>query len=177
MCCVSISGAQHEDWVTVKDTVNAYVIAFPETPEKKTQDVSTVKGSIKMDSYMLSTSNDVNIIYMTSFSEYPKSFFKNGLDTFEAQNKVLSGSVNGAITNTKGKLVSDENITFNGYPGRKVRIEVDNSVTHAVYVIEMKTILAGYNVYLAQTICEKAHVGNARAKKFFDSLELINVKK
>lgn len=173
-CNVSVLIAQNNEWVKVKDTVNAYIIEFPSEPEKGSQDVPTVKGTVKMDTYTSQTVNGENKIYMTSFTKYPKSFFENGLDTFEAQNKVLKSSVDGAVTSTKGRLITDRKITFNGYYGRDVKIEVKS--LNITYIIEMRVVLVGYNLYLTQIIYEKMNKGDANAKHFFESFELINVK-
>ncbi|MDO5980522.1 hypothetical protein [Flavivirga spongiicola] len=174
ICNVSALIAQNKEWVKVKDTVNAYIIEFPTKPQKGSQDVPTAKGTVKMHTYTSQTENDKNKIYMTSFTKYPKSFFENGLNTFESQNRVLNGSIEGAVTNTKGRLVSDKKITFNGYHGRDVKIEVKS--LDLTYMIEMRTVLAGYNLYLTQIIYEKMNKGHEEAKHFFESFELINVK-
>lgn len=168
---VSALIAQNIEWVKVKDTVSAYSIEFPTTPKKGVQDVSTNKGTVAMHSYTLQTQNDENVIYMTSFTTYPESFFKEGLDTFEIQNKVLNNSVDGAVANTKGKLLVDKKITFNGYNGRDVKIEISG-----LYIIRMRTVLVGYKLYLAQVIYDKVHDENENSKRFFESFELINVK-
>ncbi|AUP77296.1 hypothetical protein [Flavivirga eckloniae] len=175
--CVSTLTAQNKEWVKVKDTVNAFVVEFPAQPQKGVEDVPTVKGSVKMDSYTLQTVDDDILIYMTSFTKYPKSFFENGLDTFEEQNKVLNGNVQGVVSNTKGTLVSDKKITFNGYNGRGIVIELNSTPSvNVVYLVQMKIVLVDYNLYLAQVIYEKKNAGNINAKRFFESFELIKVK-
>ena len=174
-CNVFALISQNEEWVKVKDTVNAYIIEFPSEPEKGSQDVPTVKGTVKMDTYTTQPANDQNKVYMVAFSKYPKTFFENGLDTFEEQNTVLNGNVEGAVNNTKGRLVTDKKITFNGYPGRDVKIEVMS--LNIAYIMEMRVVLVGYNLYLTQIIYEKMNKGDAKAKHFFESFELINVKK
>ncbi len=171
LCNIYASIAQENEWVKVKDTIAAYIVEYPSAPEKGADDVPTEKGVVKMNTYTLQTEGDENLIYMTSFTEYPASFFENGLDTTDEQQKVLDGSVNGAVTNTKGKLVSDRKISFNGYQGRDIKIEVSG-----LYIIHMRTILVGYKLYLAQVIYEKINEDNENAKRFFNSLDLINVK-
>jgi len=167
-------GAQETDWIKVKDTIAAYVIDFPKIPEKGMQDVPTDKGIVKMNTYTLQPENDVNVIYMSSFTKYPSSFFDDGLITMQSQQNVLDGSVNGAVSNTKGKLISDVKILFNGYQGREIKILVNSS--NVDYVIQMKIVLAGFKLYLAQVIYFKENKDNENAKRFFDSLELINIK-
>jgi len=159
-------------WFKVKDVDAAYIISYPEEPEKGEDDVPTDKGTVKMNTYTLQMSDDDNLIYMSSFTAYPASFFPNKLESSEKQDEVLSNSVNGAVTNTKGTLIMDEKIVFNGYKGRFIKIEIDGG-----YIIKMKVLLVGIKLYLAQVIYNKVNDGNENQKRFFDSFELINVKK
>lgn len=166
--------AQNKKWVTVKDTELGYRIDFPSTAKKDAVDVPTEKGPVVMNTYTVSSPGEVNLVYMTSSSEYPESFFPNGLSSAEAQNTVLDNAVNGAVTNVKGRLMFKEDITFNGYRGRLFKIEVNQG---GLYVITMRTVLVGYQLYMMQTISQMKDIDNDRTKQFFDSFELINVKK
>lgn len=171
--CVSVT-AQNNEWVKVKDTASAYIIKFPLKPKKGSQNVPTANGDVEMITYTVSSDNTDSFLYMTSFSQYPSSFFPNGLDTFEKRSKVLDGSVNGAVTNVKGRLISDAKMIFNGYDGRNIKIEVN--FQSLPYIIHMKMILVGFKLYMIQTISAKEKDGNADEQRFFDSFELINVK-
>lgn len=172
LCSAYTSIAQNDStWYKVKDVDAAYIISYPEEPEKGEDDVATDRGTVKMNTYTLQMSDDDNLIYMSSFTAYPASFFPNKLESSEKQDEVLSNSVNGAVTNTKGTLIMDEKITFNGYKGRLVKIEIDGG-----YIIKMKVLLVGIKLYLAQVIYTKENDNNESQKRFFDSLELINVK-
>lgn len=169
--------AQENDrWFKIKDTISSYIIEFPTKPIESTQDVPTEKGSVKMNSYTLEAADGENLIYMTSFSKYPSTFFENGLSTFKDQDKVLNGSVSAAVSNTNGKLISDQKIVFNGYNGRITKIELNTISVDKLYIIKLQTILVGYKLYLSQVIYEKTNDGNENAKRFFESFELINIK-
>ncbi len=165
--------AQDKSWVNTKDLELAYEIDFPEKVEKEFQEVPTDKGNVNMVSYMLSPNNMDNLVYMSSYTKYPSSFFPNGLDTFEKQHKVLDGAVNGAAANVKGQLIADKKIVFNGYNGRSIKIELESGGT---YIINMKMFLVDYKLYMMQTICAKGNDGNSETTRFFDSFELLNVK-
>jgi hypothetical protein len=171
LCNIYASIAQSNDWFKVKDTDAAYTISYPEEPQQGSDDVPTDKGTVKMNTYTLQPDGDDNLIYMSSFTEYPESFFPNKLATLEKQDEVLENSVNGAVTNTQGKLISEDKIYFNGYRGRDIKIAIDGG-----YIIKMKVLLVGIKLYLAQVIYKEENDNNANQKRFFDSLELINVK-
>ena len=58
--------------------------------------------------------------------------------------------------------------------GGDFKIQINSS--GVMYVMNVRTFLVGYRLYLAQVIYEKTNDENANAKRFFDSFELINVK-
>lgn len=165
-----VSNAQSNDWFEIKDKEAAYLIDFPEEPTKGSDDVFTDKGTVKMNTYTLQMPDDDNLIYMSSFTKYPDSFFPDQLESEEEQNEVLDNSVNGAVTNTEGELIFDEKITFNGYKGRIIKIKLSGG-----YIIKMKVLLVDIKLYLAQVIYEEKNDDNLNSKRFFNSLELINV--
>jgi len=166
--------SQETQWQTVKNTEMAYRIDFPGEATGKSQDVPTEKGSVKMYSYQFQPINDVNLIYMSSFTEYPQSFFLDGISSLEDQTKLLDGSVSGAVTNTKGTLISDEKIVFNGYNGREVAISIGYDAVS--YIITMRIVLVNFRIYIAQVIAEKGKEDNLERSRFFNSFELIKVK-
>ena len=92
----AISGVN--GWNKVKDVDAAYIINFPSKPEKGNNDVDTDRGVVKMNTYTLQTTDGDNLIYMSSFTEYPNSFFPDKLQSKEKQNEVLNNSVNGAVS-------------------------------------------------------------------------------
>lgn len=171
LCNVYVTVGQSADWFKLKDTDAAYSISYPQKPEKGSNEVPTDKGTVNMSTYTLQLDDHDNLIYMTSFTEYPESFFPSKLITLEKQDEVLDNSVNGAITNTKGTLILKEIINFNGYRGRDIKIAIDGG-----YIIKMKVLLVGIKLYIVQVIYKKENDNNIRAKQFFDSFELINVK-
>ncbi|RNC86290.1 MAG: hypothetical protein ED556_08325 [Winogradskyella sp.] len=164
-----------QDWVTVKDIDLGYRLDFPTTATKDNKDVPTAKGNVVMHTYTAyPAAGDDNILYMSSFSEYPESFFPEGLKTQEQIDTVLEGAVNGAVTNVNGTLLSKKDIVFNGYPGRHFKIEVDQA--GSTYILTMWNILVDYRMYIVQTIALKGSEENDNFKKFLDSFELIKVK-
>ncbi|AXT19994.1 hypothetical protein D7030_02395 [Flavobacteriaceae bacterium AU392] len=164
--------AQEKEWKLVKDIERGYRINFPGEAKYASQKVPTDKGDVTMDSYSYQPENleADNLVYMTAFTKYPTFFFENGLESDENKQRVLDNAVNGAVTNTKGTLASSDKIKFNGYPGRRSKINISGG-----YVIEMKTILVNFTLYLAQVIYKKEDEGNFNASRFFNSFELIKV--
>ena len=167
--------AQNDDWYTVKDMGSGYRVDFPCVADKTSNNISTAKGPVLMESYgCYALMADKGISFMSSYTEYPVEYFPDGLESEAAQDTFFKGSVNGAVTNLNGKLLNEQAITFNGYPGRRIEIEVINQ--GATYLMTMWSLLVGYEFYIIQTIEESNSSSLETKKQFFDSFELIKIK-
>ncbi|NND52313.1 MAG: hypothetical protein HKN54_07895, partial [Flavobacteriaceae bacterium] len=171
LCCVSILSAQ-DSWVTTSNLEHGYSIEFPKTPALQSQQVPTEVGNLSMDYYMLDLSTDAsskNLVYMSAYTTYPanESYSDEGL-----QNSMLDGSVDGAVKNINGKLLSSEHIKFQGYRGRYAKISIYNDA----YIVNLKNILVDNRLYFVQVITLKANDDNSDLKRFMTSFELIKRK-
>ncbi|MBT8266938.1 MAG: hypothetical protein KJO41_08135 [Bacteroidia bacterium] len=169
-CSYSLVSAQNGEWETMRDVDKNYRIDFPATPQASNEDVPTDLGPVTMFMYMLDLSTDQsakNIIYMTAFSEYPAS----GADYKDEslQQSMLDGSVDGAVKNVNGTLVSVEKIKFNGFNGRFAKVSIYNDS----YLIFLKNILVDNKLYFIQVITTPEHDNNADLKRFFNSFDLL----
>ena len=98
-----------------KSAAGRFAVTTPKTLQESTQDVETQGG--KIDLYLFSTQQD-NIGYFVSYCDYsPEIMVHSDLE------KMLDGSRDGAVGNTKGKLLSETKITLADYPGRELVIE------------------------------------------------------
>lgn len=162
--------AQDKNWDTTKDNDRNYRIDFPSSPTASSQEVPTDVGPINMDMYMLDLSADAsskNLIYMTAYSEYPE--MGGDYSDESLQQSMLDGSVDGAVSNVNGTLISVEKIKFNGFNGRMAKVSLyDNA-----YIIYLKNVLVENKLYFIQVITTKEHDNNAEIKRFFDSFELL----
>lgn len=163
--------AQGSDWYKVKDVDAGYILKFPKKPKKEQQEIPTDKGMLQMDMYVYENSLGKNLMYYASHTQYPVKLFPDGIDR-QREFEMLDASVKGAVNNSKGELISDEKIIFNGYNGRLIKIRIQGG-----YIIKMQEVLAGLNLYIIQTVYAESDDNNNDSKIFFDSFELINVKK
>ncbi len=169
----NITVAQQEEWIAVKDIEKGYRVDFPSQPTGKDQPVSTAVGEVMMKMNMLDQSADLNsdvLIYMIAYTVYPEE--GNSYDDPETIDKMLDGSVNGAVQNTNGTLLSSVKGTFNGFGSVESKIAIQSGL----YIIHMKGILVSNKLYLIQTICAKEKDNNSNDKRFFESFELIKTK-
>lgn len=165
---VSITVSSQSNWLDFKSVEFAFRAEFPEEPVKSVQKVPTAVGEIDMHMFMLQSNDGNNVIYSVIRSDYPEEQFENADE--EYNNSVLNGAVNGAVTNVKGKLVFDNNVVFNGYPGRSIKISIDQAY------IYMNAYLIENTIYITQVICMKQKDENKDISRFLDSFDIIKVK-
>ena len=167
LICSSFTVAQ--DWIDYKSEDLAFIAEFPSEPTRTLEKVNTAVGELDMHMIMYApTSGDDNAVYSVIKSDYPESQFKDADDEYNS--KVLDGAVNGAVTNVNGKLLYDNKITFNGYPGRDFKVEISGAFLY------IKAYLVNNTMYITQVICMSVNDKNTSIKRFFDSFDIIKVK-
>ena len=158
-----------QEWEKYKSEDLAFVAEFPGTPERTVQQLQTAVGELDMHmvAYSSSTTGD-NVYYGVIRSDYPEEQFSDISE--EKVKSVLDGAVNGAVTNVNGTLESDENITLNGYPGRKIKI------TTTGIELFMNAYLVDNVMYVTQVIAMEGSLNSKNLNKFLDAFDIINVK-
>ena len=147
----------------------AIIAYFPGTPERSVQKVATAVGELDMHMIMYSpTSGDDNLIYAVIRSDYPKSQFENA--TQDYNQNVLNGAVEGAVNNVNGKLISEERITFNGYPGRRIKVSAQGAFLY------LNAYLVENSMFITQVITLVENDGNSDINKFRKSFDILRVK-
>ena len=145
-------------------------ILFPKMPTYTLRKVNTEAGEIEMKVYMYNSSkdeNDENLIYSVTSSEYPKEHIQlhyktDNLDTF------FRNSIDGMVSNVKGKLISESKIKLGKFQGREIKIDFKNGLA----IIKNRTYLVGNKVYLVQTITKTEKENNKSIEKFMNSFTL-----
>ena len=160
-----------DDWYTLTVTKGSYQVKFPSKPTPSTKKVDSDVGKLTLNLHILdlsksNTSN--NLIYMTNYSEYPSEEISS--EKTELLDKFFNGATNGAVKNVKGELISTKKITYNGYPGRVIRIDFGNGLA----VITMKMILVKNKTYMLQTITKTNQEPNDDLLKFMNSFKLLD---
>ena len=169
LCILFSPLAIAQDWQKYKSEDLAFIANFPEEPTRTVQQIDTAVGKLDMHMIMYSPEgNDDNAVYSVIRSDYPESQFEDADD--EYIKTVLDGAVEGAVNNVNGKLVFDNSITFNGYPGRNVKIEIQGGY------IYIRTYLVENTMYITQVICITDNDKNTSIERFLKSFEIIKVK-
>lgn len=169
VCVLSITAVHAQKWEKYKAEDLQFVAYYPKTPERTVQKVPTAVGDLDMHMVMYSpASDDDNAVYSVIRSDYPEEQFKDADADYNAT--VLEGAVNGAVTNVQGKLVIDNVVTYNGYPGRSIKIQMQGGF------IYINAYLVENSMFITQVICLANKDKNESIQRFLDSFEIIKTK-
>lgn len=169
LLCISIFASKvHTNWYTYDN--GEVVIEFPKEPEFSSQQVETAIGKINMNiaSYDGSSNGDANHAYVFISSVYPDSLINSSKK--ELLPEFFRKSIDGAVTNVNGKLLTEKEVVLDGFPGREVKVDYGNGLA----VILMRMYLVKNRAYFIQTITETSKDGNEGVLRFHQSF---NVKK
>jgi len=162
--------SQTSDWQVFESKENGFIILFPHEPEVHPQIVNTEAGELTLDVYLHEVNDqyiDDNLVYSVICTEYPASIFQNA--TEETFKVFFRNSVDGAVNNVHGALLSELIIQYDGYPGREIKIDFREGLA----VITMRMYLVGNRMYIIQTITETNKDFNTSIGRFMDSFKLI----
>jgi hypothetical protein len=163
-CTLVMSFVHADDWVLFED--GNCKIRFPKAPANQTQTTNTAIGPLQMYIHMYEVPDgtmDDNYLYGLIETEYPDSVINS--DKKELLDKFFRNSIDGAVSNVNGKLLTETKIQLDGFPGREFRIDFKDGLA----VITMRAYLAGHIMYFLQTITPTKKDHNKSIGRFMDS--------
>lgn len=154
------------DWFLYKNQQMS--IEFPQEPNITAQSVPTAVGDIEMKIASFESKNeaDSNLAYVFIASDYPDSLINSGKKELLPQ--FFRASVDGAVKNVNGKLISEKEISIEGFPGREVNVDYGNGQA----IISFRMYLVHNRAYFIQTLSEKEKAANKDAVRFMNSFKL-----
>jgi len=158
-----------DDWVTFENA--SCKMLFPKTPADESQTVNTAMGELKLNNHTYEApegAKDDNLVYILSETEFNDTSAVNSNNSKAVVDKFFRGSVDGAVNSVHGKLLTEEVIQLDGYPGRKFRIDVQSGVA----VMTMRAYLVKSKLYMLQVITETKKDFNKSMEKFMSSFTL-----
>jgi hypothetical protein len=163
---VILGFSKRNDWY-LYDT-HLFSIEFPKEPKLDSQSLSTVIGKLNLEiaSCEKYGIEDGNFAFSVISTAYPDSLL-NSTKT-EVFSSFFRSSIDGAVKNVNGKLLSEEIVENNGYPGRHIRIDFNQSMA----IITMKLYLVNNRVIIVQTITKPAQENNISAVRFYNSFRI-----
>jgi len=151
-----------QDWKIHRNSELEFRADFLGEPKTTIQKVPTAVG--ELDMHMVSLQGDDNTFMSIIRTNYPEGSLTD-------VKTALDGAVNGAVNNVSGKLISDKEDIFNGYPGRKIKIH-----SQGMYLF-MNVYLVEDSMYIAQVVCLEGSEESPLINKFLNSFDIIKVKK
>jgi hypothetical protein len=139
-----------------------FLVLFPENPEMETQKVNTLIGVIDAHMYQVTTED---MYYAVSYSDYPEDFINSS-----TSDEVLKGARDGALANTKGKLLQELVITYEDYPGRDIKYEITSEDENVI--VYQRIFLVNERLYQIIVVTEEK---NMFSRKIFDFLESFKI--
>ena len=111
------------EWHIYTSDTHKYKIDFTAKPTGQNQTIPSEIGPLNLAKIMYNASivEDENFLYMVNYTEYPVDTIHSDLEATRDQK--FRGAVDGAVANVGGKLISEEPIEVNNFPGRKIKVE------------------------------------------------------
>lgn len=151
---------------TTKDAT----VEFPKKPVTEAQKVKSAIGDLDMEMSIYDATKDsfgtANVVYALVTTAYPDSAVNS--DKKENLAIFFRGAIDQATKNVSGKILSEQNIELDGFPGRAVKVDFDNGAA----VINMRGYLVHNRLYMLQAISEAGKDQNPLITRFLHSLKL-----
>lgn len=100
-------------WKQYTSTEGRFTVLMPGTPKTERQTQNTQLGPINIQAFAVARQQE-SVAYIVAYSDFPNNFVQKA-----NIQKLLDGARDGALRAAQGKLLSQRNISLNGYPGRE----------------------------------------------------------
>ena len=147
-------------WQEFTSAEGSFAIQMPGTPSYEKKNTSTAVGPIDMHLFSLDLAKDA--VYIVMYSDYPDVVAQAPAD------KVLDGGRDGALANVKGKLVGEQNMSLDGFPGREFTIEIPGKG-----MMKLRTYLVRQRLYQIMAVGTNARIDSEDTVKYLTSFRLL----
>lgn len=154
-------------WKEFSSREGRFSARFPGVPTKTSFSVDTASGKLDTYSFVLLTSTEYRIAY----TDFPVDL--------ESQDEklLLDGARDGGISEVKGKLLEEKDISLDGHAGRFFKAELPSG-----RVARVRVYLVGNRLYQLLTIAPEnssspndIRLNETNTAKFFDSFKLMKI--
>lgn len=153
------AGAQ--SWAEYRPPGIGFALEMPSGWTAQVQDIGTAIGPVK--GYMVSIETG-GLAYLSMYIPYPPDKVRG-----KPLGPILDGAREGAVSNVKGHLRSEQQVTFGSYPGRRIIIDApgDLVLVHEFFMMDATLVQA--------VVVGHAGVENdANAQRFLGSLKVVS---
>jgi flagellar basal body-associated protein FliL len=110
-------------WKALSPAGAGFSVDLPGTPKEQKSSQSTAAGNIDIYFYQLTT-NSGAMLYQVGYNDYPEGLIQAG-----AEGQLLDAAMQGGVKAVNGKVVSEKNLTLNGFPGKEAKVSVTSPTT------------------------------------------------
>jgi serine/threonine-protein kinase len=147
-------------WQEFSSAEGNFAVLMPGTPSYEKKSQSTALGPIDMHMFTLNLKRDA--VYMVMYSDYPE------IVTRAKPVDLLDGGRNGALSNTKGKLVGEQNMSLDGFPGREIVIEVPGKG-----LMKLRAFMVRQRLFQVMAVGTKEKIDHEDTAKYLTSFRLL----
>ena len=147
-----------------KSEAGRFAVMTPVTFEESTNNLETEAG--KIDLHLFANQLD-DIAYVVAYSDYPP---ENAIPDYAE--KMLDGARNGAVGNTRGRLVSETKISLADYPGRELVIETRGE-DRPPAVVKGRMFMVKNRLYQITVVAPRGKAGDKIIDDFLQSFKLL----
>ena len=165
-----VSEDKQGEWVEVSPAGLGFSVAMPRKPTVDQQYVELPFGRVPFSMHVVELDT---MAYIVGLATYPKKVMQA---TDPAT--MLPGAQAGSIKNVDGRLVHEQEITLNGYPGREFTAEGTGKGSAATQLpigglLHARFYVVDNRMYQVMVIGTKDSLPQADIDKFFSSFQLI----
>ncbi len=139
-----------------------FSIQMPSSPDEEVRTVESTVGPV--EAYLFTADQGNNGVFMVTYADYPESLFEEKSPT-----DLLDAARDGGVAASGGKLLAEESITLDQYPGRYLTVEFANGAGQSkVYVY-----LVGRRLYQILWTGPQARASFDAVDTYLNSFELL----
>jgi hypothetical protein len=147
-----------------KSEAGRFSIMTPVALQEEAKSLETEAGKINL--HLFAAQLD-DIAYVIAYSDYSPEAAPPGY-----AEKMLDGARNGTVGNTRGKLVSETNISLSGYPGRELVIEVRGE-DQPPTTFKGRLFMVKNRLYQVTVVAPRGKAGDKLVDEFLQSFKLL----
>ena len=160
-----------DNWFLYQSKSFGFIIEFPKKPKLFSEETQTDIGTLKLNyiTYDSSSINskDENLTYMVNYIKYPIG--KVNSNNIQQLSSIHRNSIDTAVLNTNGKLMSEKIVMITGYKGRDIKVLLPKNNV----LMSMRLVLVKNKMYMIQVFSKKNKEFNKSISRFINSFDLI----
>lgn len=146
-----------DPWKEFTSEEGRFTVNMPGQPSYNTQPVPTTQGTVTLHTYLI----------QHGVMAYGVMYNDVGGEVADVQ-QFLDSRRDGALSTVKGTLVSEENITIDGHPGRELKLKTGDNIQYTG-----RHYLVNGRFYQVIATAPAGVNADAAIKKFLDSFKLL----